>query len=200
MASRPDSAPAPAPSGRLAGARVRLAAMTEADLPAVAAWREDVGAQRLLDAAAAMPRSPAELGRWLAERQARTDGFVFAVRPVGCEALLGYVEIDGILWPHRVGWVSLLIGDRAQWGRGYGGEALALALWFAFAELNLMRVQLTVFADNERAIRLYERMAFRREGVFRSFLERDGRRQDMLLYGLLRPEWEASRQDRGPGA
>ena len=61
---------------------------------------------------------------------------------------------------------------------------------FAFDELNLHRVQLTVFSYNERAIALYEKLGFQREGVYREHLQRDGRRYDMYLYGLLRHEWE----------
>ena len=53
-------------------------------------------------------------------------------------------------------------------------------------------MQLTVFAYNERAIALYEKLGFVREGVYREFLARDGVRYDMYLYGLLRREWEAS--------
>jgi len=62
---------------------------------------------------------------------------------------------------------------------------------FAFDELNLHRVTATVFSNNERSIALFEKLGFRREGVYREFLQRDGRRYDMYLYGLLRPEWEA---------
>ena len=69
--------------------------------------------------------------------------------------------------------------------------ALRLLLRFAFDELNLYRVQLTVFSYNPRAIRLYEKLGFRHEGTFREFVQRDGARHDMLLYGLLRQEWEA---------
>ena len=43
---------------------------------------------------------------------------------------------------------------------------------------------------NERAIALYEKLGFQREGVHREHLQRDGRRYDMYLYGLLRSEWE----------
>ena len=50
-------------------------------------------------------------------------------------------------------------------------------------------------SSNERAIALYEKAGFRREGVFREFGQRDGRRYDMYLYGLLRPEWEQRRAD-----
>jgi RimJ/RimL family protein N-acetyltransferase len=90
------------------------------------------------------------------------------------------------------------IGERDAWGQGYGTEALHLALQYAFDELNLHRITLTVIAYNERAIALYERAGFQREGVFREFGQRDGKRYDMYLYGLLRPEWESgagTRQD-----
>jgi len=48
-----------------------------------------------------------------------------------------------------------------------------------------------VFSYNQRAIALYEKLGFRREGIFREHLERDGTRFDMYLYGILRPEWLA---------
>jgi RimJ/RimL family protein N-acetyltransferase len=73
---------------------------------------------------------------------------------------------------------------------------MGLALRFAFDELNLHRLQLTAFSYNERAVALYEKLGFRQEGVFREFLQRDGRRHDMILFGLLRHEWEQrSRQE-----
>jgi RimJ/RimL family protein N-acetyltransferase len=66
---------------------------------------------------------------------------------------------------------------------------MLLILRFAFHELNLHRVQLTVFEYNARAIALYERLGFRREGTYRETLLRDGKRFDMYLYGMLSHEW-----------
>jgi RimJ/RimL family protein N-acetyltransferase len=57
--------------------------------------------------------------------------------------------------------------------------------------MNLHRLQLTVLDYNARAIAMYERLGFQREGTYRELGLRDGRRYDMHLYGLLRPEWEA---------
>lgn len=57
-------------------------------------------------------------------------------------------------------------------------------------ELNLHKLQLTVFSYNTRAVSIYESLGFKREGSFREFLERDGRRHDMYLYGLLKREWK----------
>ncbi len=176
----------------LAGASLRLTALSSADLSSMIAWHSDAGFLRLYDARPAYPKSEETLRQELEEGRKKSDAFVFAVRPLAGEELIGYVELDGILWPHRVAWLGLGIGARANWGKGYGWEILRLALRFAFGELNLHRVQLTVFSYNQRAIGLYEKAGFRREGVFRQFMQRDGQWYDMYLYGLLSNEWEAN--------
>jgi RimJ/RimL family protein N-acetyltransferase len=177
-------------SNLLVGVRVRLTALTPDDLPTIARWYQSAEFMRLLDARPAAPQTEGALRQWLDDRQRSSGDYVFAVRPAGAEELLGFIEIDGIMWTHQVGWVSIAIGEPANQGQGYGTEALWLALQFAFQELNLHRVQLTVFAYNQRAIVVYEKLGFQREGVYREHLWRDGQRYDMYLYGLLRREWE----------
>lgn len=174
----------------LRGERVRLTALGANDLPLLAAWQQDAEFLRLLDAMPAHPRSEAQLAEWLEHEQKSPTDFPFGIRRLDDDALIGYVTVGEILWAHRSAWLTIAIGERANWGKGYGGEALRLALLFAFRELNLRRVQLTVFEYNARAIAAYERLGFRREGIFREALERDGRAWDMYLYGLLRREWE----------
>jgi RimJ/RimL family protein N-acetyltransferase len=172
---------------------VRLAALSRADLPTIARWHEDAAMLRLFDARPAAPQSVADLEQWLDGQRGAQNSMRFGIRRQTDDMLLGYVEIDGILWSHRVGWLAIMIGERAERGKGYGHAAMQLALRYAFDELNLHRVQLTVFSYNTAAIRLYERLGFQREGTYREFLERDGQRHDMYLYGLLRREWMARR-------
>lgn len=179
------------PSNLLRGTNVRLTALIPNDLPLIAHWYQQSEFLRLFDASPAYPQTEAVLAKWLEERQKATNSFLFAVRLLENDDLLGYVEFDEILWTHQVSGVSIGIGDPTHCGKGYGYEAMQLALTFAFNELNLHRVQLTVFSYNERAIALYEKLGFQREGVYREFLHRDGKRHDMYLYGLLRREWEA---------
>ncbi len=64
-----------------------------------------------------------------------------------------------------------------------------LVLRFAFTEINLHRVTLTVFEYNPRAVRSYEKAGFRHEGRIRGALLRDGKRWDMFFMGILRDEW-----------
>ena len=181
-------------SNLLHGTRVRLTALAPDDLSTIARWYQDAGFLRLYDARPARPKSEAELARWLEELEKDKNTFAFAIRALDGDSLIGYLELDGILWPHGVCGFSIAIGDRANWGKGYGHEAAQLALAFAFGELNLHRVTATVFSYNERSIALFKKLGFQREGVYREFLRRDGRRHDMLLYGLLRHEWEAMKE------
>jgi RimJ/RimL family protein N-acetyltransferase len=175
----------------LQGERVRLTALMTNDLPEIARWHEDAGFSRMFDARPAAPRTASTLESWLEDYARSNNSFLFAIRPLRSDELLGFTELEGILWPHQHAWLSIAIGDPARQGQGYGAEAIGLALQFAFQELNLYRVQLTVFSYNQRAIALYEKLGFRREGTYREHLQRDGQRHDMYLYGMLRPEWLA---------
>ncbi len=178
------------PSTLLRGSRVRLTALTQDDLPTVAEWHQNAEFLQLFDALPAYPKTETSLAQRFDDTDKATDAFLFAIHPLDSDTPIGYVELDGILWTHRVSGVSIAIGEAKHWGKGYGYEAMQLMLQFAFEELNLHRVQLTVFSYNQRAIALYEKLGFQREGVYREHLQRDRKRYDMYLYGLLRSEWE----------
>ena len=175
----------------LRGDLIRLTALNSDDFPIIARWFEDTAFMRLYDARPAHPKSEAELARWLEKLQKDKNTFAFAIRPLDNDDPIGYIELDGILWPHGVCGFSIAVGDHANWGKGYGYEAAQMALAFAFGELDLHRITATIFSYNERSIALFEKLGFQREGVYREFLQRDGRRYDMYLYGLLSREWKA---------
>lgn len=170
------------------GTYIKLTALNKEDLPTLVTWHQDSTFLRLFDAVAAKPKSVADLEKWYEDLNRSESNYVFAIRDKE-DQLVGYVELDGILWNQGTGWISIAIGSNEQ-RKGYGKEAMELLLRFAFHELNLRRVQLTVFEYNEPAIKLYESLGFTREGAFREFLMRDGKTSDMILYGLLKEEWE----------
>ena len=71
-------------------------------------------------------------------------------------------------------------------GRGIGELLMRTALEIADNWLRLTRVELTVYADNERAIRLYERTGFEVEGLLRRYATRQGELADALMMARLR--------------
>ena len=146
------------------GEVIRLTAITKEDYPALARWYQDAGFLRLWNADPAKPQTEAEIGKWLEEEAKKQNTFHFAIRPLAGDELLGLLELDSILWNQGCGWIAIGFGNREHWGKGYGGEALRLLLDYAFGELNLHRVQLTVFAYNERAIALVREARLRARG------------------------------------
>ena len=82
------------------------------------------------------------------------------------------------------------IGERSDWGKGYGTDAMRLILRYAFIELNLYRVSLDALGSNARAIRSYEKCGFVREGELRDAARYDGQYVGEVYMGILRDEWE----------
>lgn len=70
--------------------------------------------------------------------------------------------------------------------KGVGSKLLATALDIADNWMNLQRVELSVYADNEAAIGLYRKFGFETEGLFRDYAVRDGRLVDTLSMARLR--------------
>jgi putative acetyltransferase len=81
--------------------------------------------------------------------------------------------------------IGMAVHD-AYAGRGAGRALMQGLIDLADNWLNYKRLELTVWTDNDRAIRLYEGFGFEREGVFRAFAWRDGAFVDALAMARLR--------------
>lgn len=75
----------------------------------------------------------------------------------------------------------------APWarGRGYATRALRLVSAFAFEELGLHRVEVTIEPENEASRRVAVAAGFTEEGLLRSYMPVAGERRDMVMYSLL---------------
>jgi len=103
---------------------------------------------------------------------------------------IGMVSLDSINWRDREAEVGIIIGESAQWGHGYGSDAMCTILTVAFKWYQLHRVHLRVIADNARAIRSYEKCGFQLEGRLREAAWVDGEYRDVLVMSILDREYE----------
>lgn len=178
------------------GELVRLtAAGSDADAETMAGWSRDSEFLRLLDDDPVQPWSVKRVKEDWAE-EPKHNQFPFLIRTLADDRLIGFIGLFGVRWTHGDAWVGIGIGDRAYWGKGYGSDAMRVALRFAFTELNLHRVSLFLFDYNTRALRSYEKVGFVVEGRLRQAMARGGQRQDDLCMGILRDEWEEKVKSR----
>jgi putative acetyltransferase len=90
-------------------------------------------------------------------------------------------------WVRRrhVGQLGMAVRDDWQ-GRGAGSELMQAALDLGDRWLNLRRIELEVYTDNEPAIRLYKKFGFVTEGTLADFAFRDGEFVDVYIMARLR--------------
>ena len=110
---------------------------------------------------------------------------------------IGGAGINDIQAVHRVATYGIVIGEKDCWSKGYGSEVTGMVVRHGFSTLNLNRISLNVYDFNTRAIRVYEKAGFKREGVLRKALYVEGAYRDILIMGILREEWDRKSQVRG---
>jgi RimJ/RimL family protein N-acetyltransferase len=176
----------------LTGKFVRLSAFDPEEMSkAFARWNLNSEYQRLLNAMPHRMPSAKSMVKWMEEEVGEMSpaSYFFSIRTLAEDKLIGELDLDIVNWAGRDAFVGLGIGETEYWSKGYGTDAMNILLRFAFTEINLRRVTLTVFEYNPRAIRSYEKAGFRHEGHLRHLLNREGRRWNELFMGILREEW-----------
>lgn len=176
------------------GELVRLSAVDHEELgKAYSKWNRDSELKRFLDTEAARLHSAKASVKFfekMVEENSPAHHY-FMIRALEDGRLLGDINLDVINnWSSRDSFVGLGIHNREDWGKGYGTDSMKIILRFAFTEINLRRVTLTVFEYNPRAIRSYEKVGLKHEGRLRGALLRDGKRWDMFYMGILYDDWK----------
>ena len=175
----------------LLGKKVRLTSINEEDVLEFQKWYNDVSFMRHYDIVGAIPKNTEDVKDIISDIRKSNTAYIFAVRNFEQQEFVGVTGFENISWNNGTALIYIGIGEEKHRGHGYAKEALNLTMEFGFEELNFHRIYLTVLEYNEPAIKLYEKLGFKREGIYREFIHRDGRRYDMYLYGILRPEWES---------
>lgn len=118
--------------------------------------------------------------------------------PEGLFSLVACVEGEVVgqlglhTFPNRprrrhAGQIGMAVRDDWQ-GKGVGAALMQAAIDLADKWLNLSRLELEVFTDNEPAIRLYKKFGFTIEGTLVRYAFRDGQYVDTYLMARLRPQ------------
>jgi RimJ/RimL family protein N-acetyltransferase len=188
----PDGQPTPPhPNPVIRSQRLYLRPAERADLPLFVRWFADAETSRYL--ALRAPFSLAMEEKWfegMVERQGKTD-YHFVACLVEDGRPIGTVGLHGLELENGKAEFGISIGDKDEWNKGYGTEAMNAICDFGFGVLRLERIYLDVYEGNARAIRSYEKAGFRHEGRKRHAHFSEGRYSDVLVMALLREEWLA---------
>lgn len=169
----------------LIGAKVTIGPFVPEDYPAMYCWANDVAAARL--DGAFRPINLVDVLRQFENAAKDPSRVMFAIRRRNETAIIGYLFIQNINSVHRSADIGIRIGEEKNRGQGYGKEALTMALDYCWRHLNLNRIGLIVFRNNQRAISIYKAAGFHAEGRLKKLFFIDGSWVDVLLMAAFRP-------------
>jgi RimJ/RimL family protein N-acetyltransferase len=180
----------------IVGARVKLRLLERSDLARSIKWLNDPEIMKLLGRR--HPMSMAEEEKWYEDYLKAGKSRIFAIEDENGEHV-GNIGLHNIDKENRRASLGIVIGERERWGRGYGSAALMVALKYAFRELGLHKVSLRVFQTNKRAIKSYSRCGFKKEGVEREQVFKDGKFHDLFVMSILDREYESLSKETTKG-
>jgi [ribosomal protein S5]-alanine N-acetyltransferase len=182
--------PLPFSAPVLQTARLRLRPFAESDADAIYVLQSNARVLRYWDSPPWTERS-------------RADAFLAACRKMEEEGSGARFAIETLDNNAFVGWCSMFrwnpvyrslgIGycfEEPVWGRGYATEAVCAMLQWAYATLDLNRVEAELDTRNAASSRVLEKLGFLREGLRREDCIVAGEVSDSWIYGLLRREWK----------
>jgi RimJ/RimL family protein N-acetyltransferase len=173
---------------RLAGERVYLRTYEPGDVETLVRWMNDPDVVQYLLADRALYNSLREQD-WINRLYTTDTDYVFGICVKTDDALIGSVGLHRVDRVDSFATIGIMIGEKEHWSKGYGAEAIRLAVDYAFRTQNLNRVELETLAHNERAIKCYKKVGFVEEGRMRKRRFKNGAYCDELVMAVLRKDW-----------
>ena len=179
------------------GEHIYLRATERADGATFVRWFNDADVVRNL--AMFSPMSDAAETAWfdrMLASQGTTD-YHFVICLLADGRPIGTIGLHDISWKDGTADFGIAIGEKEEWNKGHGTDALRAICDFGFGALRLERIGLYVYAGNDRARRAYEKAGFVHEGTLRRAHFARGEHHDVHVMSLLRSEWQAQPRKRG---
>lgn len=119
--------------------------------------------------------------KWYRKQQRDKKNLMFIAF---ADAPVGYCQVKNIDYVNRSCELGFYIAPEYQ-NKGYGTILVKELIKYVTEKLNPHRLYLELFADNEKAIRLYEKCGFRNEGILRDRIFKNGRFRDVMVMSFI---------------
>lgn len=161
----------------------------ESDLNAsYVGWLNDSEVNRFLETRFVPQSIESIYSYWQNHRDAINSPW-FAIELIDSHQHIGNIKLGPIDWVHRRADVSLFIGDKASWGKGYASEAIFLMSKWAFDQLDLYKLSAGIYSKNIGSRRAFEKVGFSLQATLKDELYYAGSRVDLWRMSLLKSDF-----------
>lgn len=138
-----------------------------------------------------VPRSLENIADFVKKMDAKENEPFFAICLKENGLHIGNIKLGPINWHHRNADISLFVGDKECWGKGFATEAIRTITDYGFRMLNLNKLKAGCYDINQGSAKAFEKCGYQREGLLRSHVISSGRCHDVILLGMTAHDyWE----------
>jgi len=131
---------------------------------------------------------------WKEYKDSKNDHW-FAICVASQNKHIGNIKLGPVNYLHQTGELSLIIGEKCFWGKGYATESIKLISSWAFSSLKLYKLSSTIYRENVASKKVFEKAGFRCEGILKEQAQLNHtKRTDLYKMGLVKKQWENQNQ------
>ena len=171
----------------LIGKRVYLRALEKEDLIYIRKWSNDPEIRKLTGEVASISQADADRFLERIYNDNTRKWFVIVIKEN--DRVIGEAGLLRMFHAWRTTDISIIIGEKDAWGKGYGTEAILLLIDYVFRRLNFHRVAIGVVSFNEKAIHFWEKVGFKKEGIQRDGYYYNHKYHDFVMMSILEDEF-----------
>jgi RimJ/RimL family protein N-acetyltransferase len=174
---------------------IYLRAFLQEDVLKWASWFNDPSITEYMNKGS-FPITPTDQIKRLETLYQGNDNIQLAIVQKNKDVLIGTIGVHKIDWINRHADISIVLGESASRGKGYGKQAIAIMVEHAFTKLNLHKLTSGMWANNQASEAIFKSNGFIKEGHRKEQFFYRGEYVDELDYGLLRCQWKKNQENR----
>ncbi len=136
---------------------------------------------------ARFPSTKEAIRQYLEKISHSTTDIVLAIAEKNTHKHIGNVSLSRINWVDRNAELSIIIGEKEVWKKGYGTEACRLMIAYAFETLNLHRIYAGTHEDNIGFQKIAKNLEMKIEGRSIENVYKDAKYADTIWFYALNP-------------
>lgn len=146
-------------------------------------WLNDTKVTKFLDSGV-FPNTPEKMDEYYRTTVLSANNIMLAIIDKESDKHIGNIKLGPINWITRIAPLGIMIGNKKFWGKGYGTEAIRLALDYTFKRLNLHKVTAGIAAIHQPSIKAFQKAGFEIEGRAKNQFFLDAEYYDSLYLGI----------------
>lgn len=113
-----------------------------------------------------------------------SNEYLFAIRTIESNKHIGNIKLGPINNNHKLGDISLFIGDTNFWGKGVAVEAIKTITKFAFDKLGLYKISAGAYAENTASTKAFIKAGYKEDGIRKKHFLSQGKYSDLVYVSI----------------